>query len=183
MGTNMYKIQAKIIGVAPLRFNRFIEIDRNSANKKKMTEEQQKKDALNRSYYDEKKGFYVPSDALRACIVNGGKKVKVGRGAASKSLEAIMIFDEDQFLLNTKEHKFQSGVVRIPPKTGARITQYWVVIPKWELSFTANIVDDVFPHNAIKDAIEVAGIYYGLLDGRPQLGRFMLKEFNVITFS
>lgn len=176
----MYKFSAKIIGVAPLRFNRFIEQDRQNANKKKMTEEQQREDALQRSYYDEKKGFYVPSQALRTCICNGGKKVKVGRGAASKSLEAIMIFPEDKFFLGTKDYKIQKDVVRIPPKTGARIMQFWVAIEKWELEFSSTIIDDVFPHNAVKDSIEVAGMYYGLLDGRPQLGRFMLDDFKVI---
>lgn len=176
----MYKFEAKIVGVAPLRFNRFIEQDRQNANRKKMTEEQQKEDALSRSYFDEKKGFYVPSQALRSCITNGGKKVKVGRGAASKSLEAIMIFDEDKFFLGTKEFKIQKDVVRIPPKTGARVMQFWTTIPEWELTFSANIVDDVFPSNAIKDSIEVAGIYYGLLDGRPQLGRFVLEDFEIV---
>lgn len=175
----MYKFEAKIIGVAPLRFNRFIEINRQDSNKKKMTEEQQKKDALNRSYYDEEKGFYIPAQALRSCIVNGGKKVKIGRGAASKLLEAIMIFDQDKFFLGTKDYKIQKDVVRIPPKTGARIMQFWVTLPEWKLTFSANIVDDIFPQNAIKDSLEVAGMYYGLLDGRPQLGRFVLDSIEI----
>lgn len=178
----MYKFESKIVGVAPLRFNRFIERSREDSNRKKMTEEQQIQDALERSYLDPKKGFYVPSEAIRASIVNGGKKVKISRGSASKLLEAIMIFDEERFYLGIKsnDYKIQKGVVRIPPKTGARVMQFWVVLEKWELPFSANIVDDVFPSNSIKDSIDVAGVYYGLLDGRPQLGRFFQESFKKI---
>lgn len=175
----MYKVKAEIVGLAPIRFNRFIEQSKDAVNKKKMTHEDQIEDALLRSYRDEK-GFYVPKEALRACIINGGKKVKVGRGAASKSLEALLIFDEDRYYLGTNEYKIQKDVVRIPPKTGARITQYWAMVESWNLEFSAVILDSVFPSEAIRESIIYAGMYYGLLDGRPQLGRFELKNFEKI---
>jgi len=175
----MYKVIGTIEGVTPLRFNRYLLNDRQSANRKKMTHEEQVENALERSYRDEK-GFYVPSAALRKCFINGGKKVKIGRGYASKLLEAIMIFDEDKYYLNTKDYEIQQDVVRIPPVTGARVLQYWVLIRKWKLSFTVSILDDVFPDGGLKDAIVNAGLYNGLLDGRPQLGRFELIEFKRI---
>lgn len=174
----MYRIKASIKGLAPLRYNRYLEQSKESANKKKMTHEQQKEDAFRRSYYDDKNGFYIPSKAISRCIVNGGKKVKVGRGSASALLNAIMIFEEDKFFIGTKKYEIEQDAVRIPPKTGARVTQYWVIIPKWECNFSAVILDDVFPSEAAKEAIQFAGMYYGLLDGRPQLGRFELVGFK-----
>lgn len=175
----MYKIEAKIKGLSPLRYNRYLPITKENAGKRKMTHEQQIEDAMQRAYKDDK-GFYIPKEAIRACIINGGKKVKIGRGGASKLLEAILIFDEDKFYIGKHPHKIQQDVVRIPPKTGARITQYWVVIEEWSVSFTANILDSTFPSEGLKESIEVAGMYYGLLDGRPQLGRFELVSFKKI---
>lgn len=179
----MYKIEATITGLAPIRFNRFIEQSKESANKRKMTQEQQVEDALTRSYRDENGEFYVPKEVLRACLINGGKKVKVGRGMASKSLEAILIFDEEKYYLGTTKYKIQKAVVRIPPKTGARVTQFWVMVElPWSLKFSAVILDEVFPSEAIKESIQFAGLYYGLLDGRPQLGRFELKDFKKVKY-
>jgi len=174
----MYNITAEIKGLTPLRFNRFIPISKDSAGKSKMTHEEQIEDALTRSYRDDKKGFYVPSSALRACLINGGKKVKVGRGGAGNLLKAILIFDEERYYLGTDEYKISEDVVRIPPRTGARIMQYWVTIEEWKIKFSANILDGVFPANALKESIQFAGMYYGLLDGRPQLGRFELTSFT-----
>lgn len=154
-------------------------MDRQSANKKKMTHEEQILDALARSYRDAKKGFYIPAAALRACFIMGGKKVKIGRGGASNLLKAIMIFDDEKYFLGTTKYKIQQDVVRIPPgPTGARIIQYWVVIEKWKCKFTVSILDDVFPEDGLRDSIAAAGLYYGLLDGRPQLGRFELTDFK-----
>ena len=143
-----------------------------------MTHEEQVEDALTRSYRDDKKGFYVPSSVLRACIINGGKKVKVGRGGAGNLLKAILIFNDDKYFLGTDDYKISQDVVRIPPRTGERIMQYWVTIEEWKLKFTVNILDSVFPSNALKESIQFAGMYYGLLDGRPQLGRFELTSFK-----
>lgn len=176
----MYKISATIEGLVPLRFNRFLIRGKQETNKKRMTEEQQKQDALDRSYFDEKQGFYIPKHALRACIINGGKKVKIGRGAASKLLEAILIFDEDKYWLGTKKYKIMEDVVRIPPKTGARVVQQWVVIEEWKCKFTATILDDLFVLDGVKESIQFAGMYNGLLDGRPEYGRFELVEFGKI---
>lgn len=173
----MYKIEAKITGITPLRYNRFIINDRQNANKAKMTQEQQIENALERAYRGEK-GFYVPAEALRACFINGGKKVKIGRGWASKLLEAIMIFDEDKYYVGTDKYEIEQGVVRIPPRTGARVLQYWILIPQWQITFSVHILDDIFPENGLKDAIQSAGLYYGLLDGRPLRGRFELVEFK-----
>lgn len=174
----MYRIKAKIVGLTPLRYNKFVIVPKDEAvSKSKMTEAQAQADAMTRAYRDENGNFYVPKSALRACFINGGKKVKVGRGAASKLLEAILIFEDDRYYLPNNDFEYQQDVVRIPPKTGARILQYWVTLKDWSLEFSAIILDDTFPSKALEDAIKSAGLYYGLLDGRPQLGRFELVSF------
>ena len=176
----MYKVQVTIKGLTPLRYNRFLIRGKDEPNIGKMTHEEQIQNALDRSYRDDKGQFYVPDDVLGACIINGGKKVKIGRSGASKLLEAIMIFENEKFYVGTDKYKIQQGVVRIPPKTGARILQYWVVIEKWKVDFEVTILDSVFPSNGLKESIEMAGMYYCLLDGRPKLGRFELTHYKKI---
>lgn len=177
----MYKVKFSIKGLSPLRYNKDLGRDKEASNKKKMTHEQQIEDALSRSYKDEKGQFYIPTMALRRCFINGGKKVKIGRTSASRQLEAIMVFDNNEHFLGTDKYKIQDAIVRIPPKTGARVSQYWVVIEEWELQgIIVAILDDVFPSEALKEAIMFAGMYEGLLDGRPQLGRFELTNFQKI---
>ena len=166
----MYKIKASIVGLSPLRYNRFLIRSKDQTNKKKMTHDDQVEDALERSYRDEK-GFYVPKEALRAAIINGGKKVKIGRGAASKLLEAILIFEEDKYYVGTDKYKIQQDVVRIPPKTGARIVQYWVVIEKWGIEFEA-----VIPDTDILESVYESGDHY-IIESSPKNKQYKYPEF------
>ena len=176
----MYKIKAKLVGLAPLRHNRFLEADTESANKGKMTKEQQIEDAELRAYYDEEIGYYIPRNALRKCIINVGMRVKVGRRSAGKELAAIMFINQEKLAIGTHDKRIMSDIVRIPPRSGARITKFWVINEEWSVEFTADILDDTFPSQAIKESLEFAGLYNGLLDGRPEFGRFRLESFEKI---
>lgn len=176
----MYQIKASIKGLSPLRHNRFIESKATSGMSKKKSDDDRIKEAFERAYYDDKKGFYIPKQALKRVICEGGKKVKIGRGSASAVFKAILILDEDMYFIGTKEHEIYKEAVRIPPRTGARVMQHWVINQEWEATFTATILDDVVPADAVKESIQFAGMYYGLLDGRPEFGRFELTDFSKI---
>lgn len=174
----MYQVKATITGLSPLRHNRFIESKATSGMSKKKSEDDRIKEAFERSYYDEKEGFYIPRQALKKVICEGGKKVKIGRGSANTIFKAILILDEDKFFIGNKHYVIYKEAVRIPPKTGARVMQHWVINEKWQITFTATILDDVIPADAVKESIQYAGLYYGLLDGRPEYGRFELTDFK-----
>ncbi len=175
----MYQVKVHIEGVAPLRMNRFRE-DCLTGTSKKISEDDRVEDAYNRAYKDEK-GYYIPRQAIKACLVEGGKKVKVGRGAASKLMKAIFHVNKEKVYLNGKSKAdIMKDVVRIPPKTGGRVMQYWVYFPKWDIKFDATLVDDRFPVDAVENSFVEAGIYAGLLDGRPDFGRFVLKSFSKV---
>ena len=172
----MYKIEATLTGKSPLRHNKFI-INKGGTSKKK-SEQELISEAMERSYYDKDKGFYIPKHALKRVICNGGKKVKIGRGSASIVLFAIMIMDEDRYYIGSHDYKIYEEPVRIPPKTGARIMKMFVINPEWRIKFSANVLDDVVPADAIKESLQFGGLYNGLLDGRPEYGRFELTEFK-----
>ena len=183
----MYKVKVTIKGLSALRYNRF-NVERNTTGtSKKMNEEQKAEEVWERAYIN-KDGFYLPRHALKTSIINGAKKVKLGRGSASASLKAILIFDKDEFpamSLKDKQLKRKDGdyvimtdVVRIPPRTGARVVQRWVALPEWQCTFDFIIVDDVVHPDTIKESINFAGLYQGLLDGRPEYGRFEMTSFE-----
>lgn len=176
----MYRIRIHLEGIAPLRMNRFTQ-DGLSGTSKKITDEERKEEAEDRTYKDSK-GYYIEARAIKKCIMNGGKKVKVGRGSASKLIGAIFIMDEQVVYLPKKyKSKLVSGVVRIPPGPGnPRVLKYWKQFDKWDIQFTATVVDSRVPLESIKSSIYEAGVYEGLLDGRPDCGRFLLKKIEKI---
>jgi hypothetical protein len=178
---NMYKVQVTLSGLTPLRMNKKLE-DYEVPDKfkgTKLTREQYIELAQLGAYKDDK-GYYVPKNAIKACFVNGGKKVKVGRGAASALLKAILFMNENAYLSKKVKTGIHEEFCRVPPKTGAMVKKFWVTFPEWDLSFTANIIDDRFPISALENSIKEAGLYYGLLDGRPDFGKFVLDSIKKI---
>lgn len=175
----MYKIKAKIKGISPLRHNKYHEDMKPTSTK--ISEEEKVQNAYDRSYYEESIGYYIPRHAIKACIAAIGARVKVGKRSAGKELKAIMLFEDEKFPVGTDKGNVYKEPVRIPPKTGSRVMQHWIVNKEWGIEFQAVILDDAFPAQAIKEAIEYAGLYNGLLDGRPEFGRFTLEGFEVIN--
>ena len=177
----MYQVKIKIIGISPLRMNNFLEAKQTTGTSRKLSKEERVQDAYDRAYKDKDDKYCVQKKAIKACIVNGGKRVKIGRASASASLRAIFHLDKENIILpKISKAEIVSEVVRIPPKTGPRVIQYYVLFKEWNLEFTATLVDDRFPENAIRDSVIEAGMYYGLLDGRPDYGRFVLESFEKI---
>ena len=92
-----------------------------------------------------------------------------------------ILFPQDNAYLkkNIKPILSDLQIVRIPPgPKGARVPKYFAQFPEWEAKFEILITDDSMPEETIKDSIVAAGIYNGLLDGRPDYGRFVMNEFK-----
>ena len=179
----MKKIKVKLTGIAPLRMNRFTEDAKGSLSggAKKLSEEEKIQEAYDRTYKDEEGRYYVPARCIKMCILEGGKRVKVGRRNASTDLKAIMFIDGNKVILqHDEEPKVHEDVVRVPPRTGGRVTKYWVYFESWSLEFNLVLFDDRFPLDGLKNSIMEAGLYAGLLDGRPDWGRFQLSSFEVV---
>lgn len=172
-----YKV--KIEGVAPLRMNKFTEDAKNTlqGGRKKKSKEDSIKEAYERTYTNAKGEYIVPAKAIKACILNGAKKVPLGKGKAKTDSKAV-IFIEGDMILQHSEPTIIEEVVRIPPKTGALAVKYFVVFPKWHGEFTVLVTDDRFPEQVLSESIKEAGMYAGLLDGRPDFGRFVMTEFS-----
>lgn len=175
----MRTVRITIEGVVPLRMNRYV-FDKKQPTKP--TVEWLKEDALDRCYKDEK-GFYIPKAALRKVLLNGASKVRHGRGRAKADMSAIFFPQEHGYLPKSSKPIIpdEPEIVRIPPgPKGARVPKYFAYFEKWSVVYDAVITDDSMPIETIKDSIIAGGLYFGLLDGRPEYGRYVLDKFEVV---
>lgn len=179
----MRKYKIEVVGVAPLRMNRLTSEVKNTlqGGRKKLSETEKREEALERTYRDEKGAFIIEAKAIKASILNGGKRIKVGRKSAYGDLRAILFFQEKQMPLAHSDPIIVEEVCRIPPKTGALVLKMFYLFEEWGFEAVLLVTDDRFPDTALKQAIIEAGMYAGLYDGRPDFGRFVLKEFKELS--
>lgn len=173
----MYKVNVTLKGLAPIRFNKFNDTQSAAA----MSEKEYKADAETRAYRN-KKGLYIPAHAIEECLCGGAKKVKLGVGNLNRRLKAVVFVVPKEVPLSGKEAtELYTAVVRIPPKVGGRVRKYWVwaEIP-WSVEFELTIIDDRIPPEKVHQCFIEAGLYEGLLDGRPRWGRFEVEKFELI---
>ena len=179
----MREFAVTIKGVAPLRMNRFTTEAKDSLSggkSNKFSDDEKIQDAYNRTYKDDEGKYIILAKHLKACILEGASKVALGRGRAKTTAKAVLYIKDTENLLTHSEPKIIEEVVRIPPKKGALAVKYFVVFKDWSTSFVVSITDNRFPEIAVKNSIIEAGIYAGLLDGRPDYGRFVVTKFEKI---
>lgn len=172
-----------IEGVAPLRMNRLTDAAKDNVGKGsvKMDEKAKIAEAWTRAYTNEKGKYIIEGMAIKACILKGGAKVKLGRGKAKNDLKAVLYPKEREILLSYDKEPYLIKIAcKIPPKTGALALKLFPVFEQWSANFTLVITDDRFPSNALEQSIIEAGMYAGLYDGRPDFGRFILKKFEEV---
>ena len=174
----MYKVEMVFEGLSPLRMNRFSP-DALKGTSIKLSRPQLIQDAHARSFKD-KQGYYVPGLNVKTAICYGGKRVKIGRLFASASLRAIFHVEDRVRLPAEFTPVIEEGYVQIPPGSGKRVAKFWVCFPQWTISFACSVLDDRFPSEAILNSAKEAGLYCGLLDGRPEHGRFSVEDFRVV---
>jgi hypothetical protein len=184
----MKKYHVEIEGVCPVRMNRFT----NQKKLTKPTEDMLIEDAFLRTYVNEKGQFVIPPKSIKAVLVNGGSKVTHGRGKAKASLKAITtVLPKEGVAIkvrnkavtrdNDSHYFIHQEDVRIPPRTGSRVIQYWIAFPEgWTAEFEVIVFDDIMPKETIEQSLISGGMYFGLMDGRPDWGRFIVKSFKEI---
>lgn len=156
--------------------NRFVpEMDTSM----KKSDEERQKEAYTRTYTDEDGDYVIPRKAIKAVIVAGGAKVSVGRAKAKGLLKAVLYLEGDAKLTHSGDILIRDDV-KIPPRTGARVIKYWVAFKEWSAEFDIVITDDAMKPEAISNSIIAGGIYNGLLDGRPDYGRYVLDEMKIV---
>lgn len=183
----MYKVNVELTGLAPIRFNRFTN-EKPTGGTASHTDEAEKKDAINRCYWldnEKQKGLYVPAEAVKRCLLNGINmaKIKEGKSSMINYVKATVFLDPLKIPLGKNSFDYMESItVRIPPGIkGSRVNKYFCYVKDgWKLPFVFNVVDDRRDSEKLKLALSEAGLLCGLLDGRPDYGRFEVTGWGVI---
>ncbi len=137
--------------------------------------------------------LYIKGTYAFACMREGSKNVKIGRGTLkNKVISCLNILDsiiyiknrylppEKDLSTNPLEPVFLliEGVVN--PSTKGRNVRYRIAASKgWEASFSVIWDDRIISLEQMKQVAESAGLFAGLGDGRSVgMGRFKVEEFK-----
>lgn len=185
------KYKVKIKGITPYMQHRMDdkklaewEINRKHIIEREGLNDEDLKIAQFHSYINEKGQFYLPSEHIRAALINGGTFLKSKVGARTKSMKSIvaamfMISPEEIIIPEFDTIDKRSAVNR---NVKARII---VIRPKWnnwEVEFTLNTGQNTFTDSQLIELINTTGMYVGLGSYRPTnngyFGRFELVSLE-----
>jgi len=137
-------------------------------------------------YWAEGIGPYVPGESLDAMIKEGARKKKLGKVFEScvmsfrddGDLRFPLIYDgpRDRVGLFATERFVDSRMVRVPPRTGARVLRTRPVFDGWSLEFTLQVSPCELNDTDIAEALQSASLYGGLMEYRPKYGRFLVES-------
>lgn len=183
----MYQIKTEIEGIAPILFNRFteenqkdVEVGRSTG---RQTADAKKELSLNKVYRNNDGLFCPASNVKKATVLACGiSQLKHGRKSLGPIINAVLFLDPMEIPFGVSKPDFiHEQVGRIPPRTGARVILYRPALNiGWKLSFTINVFADSVGFEQVKRALQDAGIFQGLCDGRPEYGRFIVNTFELI---
>ena len=175
-----YNVQIK--GTRPLLMHSCASMLEESRNKTTRSKEYDPKtDAENALYKDAEGNIVIPSFCVLSCLRESAKNFQVpGKGKktykafifAGVQIEPIDIplISDDSYEVDLKPVVVQrSRIVRARPR-----------FDTWALAFRIEIVDPIITPQILKQIIEDAGRYNGLLDFRPLYGLFKLTSFEKV---
>jgi len=173
---HMKSIEVVIEGVAPLLMNRR-PLEDFSETKKKSDVYDPKNEAEKKSYFDNKLGYYVPSEMLEASWREGGKNIKNGRSSSKKLVQSSMFVLEEKIPLNRKDYDEVDNRWGTHPSTGNSVLVSRVRFDKWKLSFTLSYDDMRIAAKKAKEIVEEAAATCGIGSYKPKFGRYKVVKF------
>jgi hypothetical protein len=167
----MYKIRGRLQGTADLLFNLMTaETEKNlrsGATGGKFTDDQRTEEAKSKYPVDPDGNAIISNWMFKRVLADGAKagKVNIGR----KSLAP--------FLIATV---FVEGYIHLTPNIYDYIIKRPAFRTGWKAEFTLNVLDDGINADQVRASLEAAGIYTGLGSWRPEYGRFIVTEWEVM---
>jgi len=179
----MYKLQGKMIGVAPILFERLLDEAREQIDQGKNTPRLTREQKIQQAYlkvYRQDGHMGVPSKNAKKCLLEGSRMLKQKRQRSGlwRYLRGAVFFSEDFLPFAQKEPDLiHEDTARIPPgPKGVPCTIFRPALRKgWELPFILMVYDDTIPEGQIKEALEYAGLMVGICGYRPDYGRFRVE--------
>jgi len=138
----------------------------------------------------EHKGKIVlPAENLLACLVGGGRFVKVGRRQVSTSQSSILAgaltLDQTESLVVSEGWEVLSAHPR--NAAGSSSQSYMPLFTDWACSLQCSLDCSFIPLDAFRQVVDIAGRLIGLGPMRPErkrmYGRFLVTEWKLLSGS
>lgn len=177
---SMKKIECEIVGETPILMNNPASmLDVQDTTRIKGKKYDQEKEAEKVAYRTIKGELYVPSSAIKGCMLNASKMMKAGKFALRPILAGGVRIEPTEVLLGTKKYEPDLRTVVIQHQ---RVVKARPKISDWKLKF--NIVYNselISDPNIIRKVLEDGGMRIGILDFRPsnggEFGTFKVTKF------
>ena len=179
---DMKKIEVEIEGVTPLLMNSPKAMLEESNESVQKTKKRNHKDDAEKVAYRMKNGnLYVPSEAVKGCLINASSYKKAGKYALKPLIAGGVRIEPREIDLGTDKYELDIRTVVIQR---SRVPKARPRLEKWSIKFDIVYNQDLIANpEIIKQCLEEAGQRVGILDFRPQhngsFGMFTLKEWKV----
>ena len=188
------KAKVTIVGKRPILFHSF-SVDSILLGKREMTgvagndPEEWKRSVLK----TKDNQLFVESTYIFGCLRDGGKHVKSGRGSIQSKITSTLVVLDETILLNcfvpaedkltqNKDEPVYLDVrsVKNPSTKGRNIRYRIAASPGWKASFEIEWESTIVSRNEMQAAMDSAGSFVGLGDGRSiGFGRFTVEQFLI----
>jgi len=172
----MKQISFELESMCPIKMDNFV------SGPQPKTDEGYKKQAEEKTYINDKGNLCIPAAALKATIkIAAGELAGMKKGKNVKQAIRAFLFIKDDLDLGTKKYDCiaRDMVTRGKGDKVTRVTTYRPLIKEWKAKGIIEYIEDgMLEPKFIKQAVELAGIKYGLLSHRPEFGRFSIKKWE-----
>ena len=168
----MKKVKVKIVGVSPLLINRFkMEKEEGRKDKQYVPEEE----AQEKSYFDAKLGYYVPSSQIEACLREAAKNFKQKKSNYKATILSSVFVEETKISLGRKYVEVDQQFARVQRQGIVRSRPIW---NRWELEFTIQFDELRITADKLQEILIEGGGVKAIGDYRPKYGRFKVEKFE-----
>lgn len=182
MKNEIKKIQVEIEGLTPLLMNSpKAMLEPEDIVKSKTKKRDPKKECEKVAYRTSKGKLYVPSAAIKGCIINAAAYKKTGKFSLRPFLAGGMRITPEEVIIDNQKYDIDLRTVVIQR---SRVVKARPKIPKWKLNFTIEYDADLISDpKIIVECLEEGGRRIGILDFRPQklgeFGQFKVNKWKV----
>ncbi|MGO9831818.1 MAG: hypothetical protein ACLPJH_16925 [Myxococcaceae bacterium] len=133
-------------------------------------------------YHDEDLGPVIPGEWIQSAMIQGAKAVKLG-----KQFTAGVIVEDELIKLEYSGPRTRDGLWNDPKFVDRRAVRVQMakvmrtrpLFRDWSATFEISIFDGAVNVEDVEAALERAGAFVGIGDGRPRIaGKFCIEEFK-----
>lgn len=168
----MRQIKVTVKGLSPILMHRW---NGDGESGKDLSVEQQAERVAYRMSTGE---LYLPGEAIRGAAVNAAKAFKLkGRATYGKLVAGSVFVKEPQIGLGIDTYQIDSR--RVVIRGAGAIMRHRPIINDWTVTFDLLVTNDAVPEKKLKEILEYAGSFVGVLDNRLNgYGRFSVTRFQ-----